>query len=53
MLSTDQLITEALEVANASAFSDLSFLRPLESLVEGLNTEAALNEIGRQFHALA
>ena len=51
MLSTDQLITEALEVANASAFSDLSFLRPLESLVEGLNTEAALNEIGRQFHA--
>lgn len=51
MLSTDQLLTKALEVANASAFSDLSFLSPLESLVEGLNTEAALNEMGRQFHA--
>ena len=51
MLNTDQLVTKALEVANASAFSDLRFLLPLESLIEGLNTEAALNEIGRQFHA--
>jgi hypothetical protein len=51
VLNTDQLVTKALEVANASAFSDLRFLPPLESLIEGLNTEAALNEIGRQFHA--
>jgi len=50
VLNTDQLVTKALEVANASAFSDLRFLPPLESLIEGLNTEAALNEIGRQFH---
>ena len=51
MLNTDQLVTNALEVVKTSAFRDLSFLEPLESLVGGLNTEAALNELGRQFHA--
>ena len=48
---TDQLITEALEVANASALA-IEFPSP-RILVKGLNTEAALNEIGRQFHGLA
>ena len=51
VLSTYQLITEALEVAKASAFSDLSFLIPPRMPGQRTNTEAALNEVGRQFHA--
>lgn len=50
-LNIDQLLTNALDVTNAPAFRDLSFLAPLESLVDGLNNEAALNKIGGQFHA--
>ena len=51
MLSTDQLMTAALEVADSGQFKDLSFLEHLESLVSGLNREAALNEVGTQFHS--
>ena len=51
MLSTDQLMTAALEVADSGQFKDLSFLEHLESLVSGLNREAALNAVGTQFHS--
>ena len=44
-------MTAALEVADSGQFKDLSFLEHLESLVSGLNREAALNEVGTQFHS--
>ena len=51
MLSAERLMTDALRAANRRQFKDLSFLPPLERLLEGLNHEAALNSLGKQFHS--
>ncbi len=51
MLHTDELITDALQATECQQFSDIGFLSHLEALVTGLNKEAALNDLGVQFHA--
>ena len=45
-LEVDALLEAATAKAKSDAFGDMWFLEPLGVLVEALNTEAQLNEIG-------
>ena len=45
-LDVDALLEAAVAKAKSDAFGDMWFLEPLNVLVDALNTEAQLNEIG-------
>ena len=50
MIDIDTLLTQGLELSPNKRYTDASFVKPLEALINALNKEAQLNPDGEQFH---
>ena len=50
MIDIDTLLTQGLKLTQSESYTDCTFIKPLEALINALNKEAQLNPDGEQFH---